>query len=243
MDIPMNPSAKLGVRKLCTILARGGSKGVPNKNTRILAGLPLIAHTIRQAQDSKIFDAIAVSSDSEEILNVAKEYQVTYLIQRPAELASDTAPKLPAIQHCVVMAEAKQGSPFDIICDLDPTSPFRKIEDIVQCLRLIERPEVSNVITGAPSRKSPYFNLVETDVEGFAKLSKTLPNPIARRQDSPKCYDMNASIYVWRRDTLLGSQSVFQEKTFLYPMAPESSIEIDTEMDFKIAQFFSEKLK
>ncbi len=231
------------VKKICTILARGGSKGVPNKNIRLLAGLPLIAHTIRQAQGSRLFDLIAVSSDSRQILDVAKEHGVTCLIERPAVMANDTAPKLPAIQHCALQTETRLGSQADIICDLDPTSPFRKVEDIIECLKLIERPDVSNVITGAPSRKSPYFNLVETDARGYASLSKTLANPIARRQDSPKCFDMNASIYVWRRAALLDAASVFQAQTMLYAMPPERSIEIDSEFDFEIAQLFSEKLK
>ena len=230
-------------KKLCTILARGGSKGVPNKNIRILAGAPLIAHTIQQAKNSKLFDAIAVSSDSDAILSIAREFGITHLVQRPEALANDTAPKIPAIQHCVTEMEAKEKTSFEIICDLDPTSPFRKISDIAECLKLMEQPGVSNVITAAPSRKSPYFNLVETDALGFVRLSKPLEDSIKRRQDSPKCFDMNASIYVWRRETLMGSSSVFQEKTKLYEMPPERSIEIDSELDFQIAQLFSEKLK
>ena len=227
------------MKKLCTILARGGSKGVPNKNIRDLGGKPLIAYTIASAQSSGFFDDIAVSSDSREILKVAADHGVQTLIERPAALATDQAPKLPAIQHCAQEAEKRKTVLYDIICDLDPTSPFRSKEDIAQCLHLIENAGVSNVITGATARKSPYFNLVEVDKNGFAKLSH--PSLVTRRQDAPLCYDMNASIYVWRRASLMGAQSVFQEHTVLYEMPRERSLEIDTELDFEIVSALVER--
>jgi len=229
------------VKRLCTILARGGSKGVPHKNIRELCGKPLIAHSIEQAFEAGLFDEIAVSSDSDEILNVAARCGVLRLVKRPEDLANDKAPKIPAIRHCVTETEKLAGFSFDTITDLDPTSPFREKQDIITCVELLESTGISNVITGAPSRKSPYFNLVEIDGAGRVVLSKPPAGSIVRRQDSPACYDLNASIYVWRRETLFAKDSVFFEDTRLYVMPRERSIEIDEEIDFRTAAYFMTK--
>lgn len=223
------------MKRLCTICARKGSKGVANKNICDLGGKPLLAHTLEQAQKSRLFEAIAVSSDSQEILSVAKKWNADILIVRPDELASDVSAKMPAIRHCFEEAEKISGMRFDIIVDLDVTSPFRAIEDIRGAIKLLEDKHASNVITAAPSRKSPYFNLIELDRKGIVKLSKKPAHSVVRRQDSPKCFDMNASIYVWTRDSLYQKNGIFLDKTLLFEMPAERSIEIDSELDFKIA--------
>ncbi len=226
-----------GVTRLCTICARGGSKGVPNKNLRPLLGKPLIAHSIEQAHASALFEAIAVSSDSPEILDAARRYGADYLIERPAELASDSAPKLPAIRHCVTMAERQSGHSFDTIVDLDATSPLREPQDIINTTALLEEKRVSNVITGAPARRSPYFNLVEVGQDGVARLSKPLPVAIVRRQEAPACYDMNASIYAWQREALFKGDSIFNADTLLHVMPEARSVDIDSELDFLIVEY------
>lgn len=228
-------------RRLCTICARGGSKGVKNKNIRDLSGKPLIAHSIEQARASQLFDAIAVSSDSYEILEMARRYGADVLIERPAELATDDAAKLPVIQHCVTQTEKQLHRIFDILVDLDATSPLRIVEDIKGAIKLLEQSNASNVITAAPARRSPYFNLVEVDDYGVAFLSKTPTNPIIRRQDSPKCFDMNASIYIWRRQALFDQPTLFSARTHLFLMPEERSIDIDTELDFEIVEMLIKK--
>jgi N-acylneuraminate cytidylyltransferase/CMP-N,N'-diacetyllegionaminic acid synthase len=225
------------MRRICTICARGGSKGVKNKNICTLLGKPLIAHSILQAKASGLFDCIAVSSDSDEILALAGKWGADYLIKRPDELATDQAAKLPVIQHCVAEAECISSQIFDVVVDLDATSPLRIPEDIVESVRLLEEWGVSNVITGAPARRSPYFNMVEVDEHGVARLSKKLNTPVLRRQDAPKCYDMNASIYVWRRDALFSCPTIFNSDTLLYDMPEERSIDIDSELDFRFVEF------
>lgn len=229
------------VTRICTICARGGSKGVKNKNIRDLHGRPLISYSILQARESGLFDAIAVSSDSDDILAAAGKWGADHLIKRPDRLATDQSAKIPAIQHCLLEAERITGRTFDVIVDLDATSPLRVPGDIVECVRLLEERDVSNVITAAPARRSPYFNLVEVDARGVAHLSKTLPTAIVRRQDAPSCYDMNASIYVWKREVLLGSSSVFNGDTLLHVMPEERSIDIDSELDFKIVEMLMSK--
>lgn len=224
------------MKRICTICARGGSKGVKGKNIRPLLGKPLIAYSIEQAKQSGLFDVIAVSSDSELILETAKTFGADYLIKRPDELATDQAAKLPVIKHCVAEVEQQKGCTFDTIVDLDATSPLRSVEDIQSAVALLEENRVGNVITAMPSRRSPYFNLVELNENGVVELSKPLKTPIVRRQDAPKCYDMNASIYVWKHQTLFDSKSLFNADTRLYVMPEERSVDIDSELDFKVVE-------
>ena len=136
--------------RICTICARGGSKGVKNKNTRLLLGKPLISHTINQAKLSGMFDYIVVSSDSIEILKIAKESGADILVERPNEMATDQAAKLPAIQHCVKVAEGIIGDAVELIVDMDATSPLRMVEDIQNSIRMFEEtPNATNLITGS----------------------------------------------------------------------------------------------
>jgi N-acylneuraminate cytidylyltransferase/CMP-N,N'-diacetyllegionaminic acid synthase len=227
--------------RICTICARGGSKGVKNKNIRDLAGKPLIAYTINQAHASHLFDVIAVSSDSPEILDIGRKYGADLLVKRPEELATDTAAKVPVIRHCVAEAEQVTGKRFDIVVDLDATSPLRLVEDIQGAVSLLENEKVANVITAASARRSPYFNLVELGKDGVVRLSKSLEQPIVRRQDSPQCFDMNASIYVWQRAALFESPTIFNADTRLFVMPKERSTDIDDEIDFEIVELLIKK--
>ncbi len=229
------------MRRICTVCARGGSKQVENKNIRELVGKPLIAYTLEQARACNLFDTIAVSSDSSEILDVADEYGADLLVKRPLELALDSSAKLPAIQHCVQYAEKILVKRFGVIVDLDATSPLRVPEDIRGAVSLLEKGDASNVITAAPARRSPYFNLVELGDNGVVRLSKPLKKPINRRQDSPKCFDMNASIYVWKYSVLFESSTLFNAGTRLFEMPEERSVDIDNELDFDIVEFLMKK--
>ncbi len=226
---------------LCTICARGGSKGVPGKNIRPLAGKPLIAHSIEQAKATGVFAAVAVSSDSDEILEIATRHGADIAIKRPAELATDEAGKMPAIAHAVAAAEARTATRYAICVDLSTTAPLRLPEDITASIALLEQTGCKSVITGAPAHCSPYFSLVETDAEGRVHISKPLPNKILRRQDSPKCYDMNGSIYVWNRDALLADPQVFYDDTRIHIMPRERSLDIDEELDFQMIEFLMQR--
>jgi N-acylneuraminate cytidylyltransferase/CMP-N,N'-diacetyllegionaminic acid synthase len=224
------------MRRICTICARGGSKGVENKNLRLVRGVPLIAHTIAHALAAGVFDEIAVSSDSRAILDEAARRGVKHLVERPAELATDTAAKVPAIRHCVRTIEERLGVRFDTCCDLDATSPLRRGTDVANSVRLLEEKGVGNLFSVVPARRSPYFNLVELDEQGTARLSKRLTKPIVRRQDAPQCFDMNASIYVWRRDALESGDTVFLDDTAVYVMDHRSAFDIDSEGDLQIVE-------
>jgi N-acylneuraminate cytidylyltransferase/CMP-N,N'-diacetyllegionaminic acid synthase len=155
-------------------------------------------------------------------------------------LATDAAPKLPAIKHCVENAEKKFGQ-FEVIVDLDATAPLREPSDIIGAIELLESTQADNVITGTPAHRSPYFNLVETDANGIVSLSKPPATVVARRQDSPQCFDMNASIYVWRRQALFTNENLFTGNTRLFVMPRERSLDIDSQADFEMVEWMMTK--
>ena len=225
------------LRRLCVICARGGSKGVPNKNVRNLGGSPLISHTIRQAFASKLFEEVAVSSDSNKILEFAKAAGASLLVRRPDSLASDSAGKGPSVAHCVQEVEGCKNIKFDTVVDLDVTAPLRHPNDIVQAVAKLETSGAPNLFSVCESHRSPYFNLVERGTDGEVKLVKPSEDRIMRRQDAPACYDMNASIYVWRRDALrTGEETLFRPGTELFVMPKERSVDIDSEFDFELVE-------
>lgn len=229
------------MKRICTLSARGGSKGVKNKNLRLLGGKPLLAHSIEQARESGLFEVVAVNSDSEDILQVGRDFGADFCLKRPDEMATDQAAKLPAIQWGAAEVERLSGLRFETFVDLDATSPLRIPQDIIGAVNLLETKGADNVITGSPARRSPYFNLVEADLSGRVQLAKSLPQAVVRRQDAPKCFDMNASIYVWRREAFFGSGSIFLDKTLLFEMPEERSPDIDSELDWEIVQFLYTK--
>lgn len=224
------------MRSLCTICARGGSKGLVGKNARDLLGKPLLAWTIDQARQTGLFEAIAFSSDSDELLQAALKAGADIAVKRPDVMATDTAPKLPAIRHCLEEAIARTGNTPDIFVDLDVTSPLRLPSDITGAVEMLEKTGARNVITGAPARRSPYFNLVEASADGTVALSKTMNPPVVRRQDAPRCFDMNASIYAWRVTAFLENPAVFYPDTRLFEMPEERSIDIDSDLDFTLVE-------
>lgn len=226
------------MKRLAVICARGGSKGVKGKNLRMLMNKPLLAHTIEQARMSQVFDWVAVSSDNSDILSAGEKAGADFTINRPAELANDTAPKVPAIRHCAAEVEKLTGETLDIIVDLDATAPLRSLNDIRGAVGKLEKSNADNLVTGMQARRSPYFNLVEEQSDGRIELSKTPTTSIARRQDAPKCFDLNASIFVWNRASLFSENDyAIGTNTILFEMPEERSIDIDTETDFAFVEF------
>jgi len=222
---------------LCTICARGGSKGVKNKNIKAINGKPLIGYTIEQAMESGLFEHVVISTDSDDIARISEDFGAEVFFRRSAEMASDTAGKLEVIKDAFVRSEAHFGEKFDYLMDLDATAPLRNVADIHASFEQFLSNDNDNLITAMPSRRSPYFNLVEVGKNGSVYLSKNIEGGIVRRQDAPKSYDMNASIYIWKRDVILSESSLFLKKTGLYVMPEERSIDIDNELDYKFVEF------
>ena len=228
---------------ISTICARGGSKGVPNKNIRLLKGKPLITYTIETALACDLINTVVVSTDSKDIAEVAIQCGAAAPFLRPAEFSTDFVPKFPAIKHAVQFIEDLNQKKYDIIVDLDPTSPLRTVDDINDCLRLLMEEETDAVITACEAIKNPYFNMVELNDSGYAFLSKAARYPVHRRQDAPKVYSMNASIYAMWRDVFMERMTFLTNRTRLYVMPEERSIDIDREIDFEFVEFLMTERK
>jgi CMP-N,N'-diacetyllegionaminic acid synthase len=222
------------MKRICTICARGGSKGVPGKNIRPLLGKPMLFYSIEVARESDLFDRIAVSSDSAEILALARAAGVIDIVERPPEMATDRAAKCPAIRHALLAVEERRGEHFDVQVDLAVTAPLRLAEDVRGAVALLETTGVKSVITGTPARHSPYFSLVEEAADGSVALSKKAD--IMRRQDAPHTFDMDGSIYVWDTTAFRADPKVFYSDTRLYVIPEERSQDVDTEIDFAIVE-------
>lgn len=223
--------------RMCTICARGGSKTLPGKNVALFAGKPLLSHSVEQARRSGLFDVIAVSSDDPDYLAIGSAAGADETVLRPAPLASDEAGKLPVIKHCVETVEARRGRHYEVVVDLQVTSPLRTAQDIVAAVALLDaNPDAQNVVSVCAAKNSPYFTIFEPRGGVYFGISKALSSPLLRRQDSPPCFDLNGSIYVWRRAVLETCKGVALERTLIYEMPEHRSIDIDTGFDFLLAQ-------
>ena len=229
-------------RVLCTICARGGSTGVPNKNVRNVGGKPLIAHTIEDALQWGSYDDLVVSTDDDEIARVSREYGAPVPFERPAELATDEAAKIPVIQHALDYMEQETGEPYEYIVDLDPTAPLRRPQDIEECLETARQPDVTNVYTVCEADKNPYFDLVELDDEGYAHLSKQPAESVVRRQDAPSVYAISAAVYVYTREFLESASSVHSDRVRVVELPPIRAIDIDRPLDIEWVEFVMERL-
>jgi CMP-N,N'-diacetyllegionaminic acid synthase len=219
---------------IATICARGGSKGLPRKNVLPFAGKPLIAHSIEQALACSLIDAVYVSTDDDEIAEVARRYGAQVPYRRPAELASDQAAKIPAIEHLVAFLE-QQGEAIGIIVDLQPTSPLRVQEDLVKAIGLAGQADL--IVTVTEPSHNPYYSLVEVEADGTLRVSK--PADLVRRQDMPAVWGLNGSIYVWQRAALAQAARHGFWSVSIRPsvMPRRRSVDIDDALDFEWAQW------
>lgn len=219
---------------LCSICARGGSKGLTNKNILQINGIELIGYSILQAKNSKLFKHIVISTDSDEIAKVAQKYGGEVFFKRDAKLASDHAAKLPVMRDALLKSEKHYGYEFDTIVDLDASAPLRSSKDIIKAYELFTKSKKENLITAVNARRNPYFNLIEVHGE---EINTAKPCTFSTRQSAPKCYDMNASIYIFTRKRLLENDNIFGNNTALYVMNEDTAFDVDSEFDFKIVEF------
>jgi len=224
---------------------RGGSKGVINKHLKKINGKPLLWYTINQAIKSKLFNKIIVSTDSNLISNSSIKYGVDKVFSRKKNQALDNTPKLPVIRDTFIKAELYYKTKFDILIDLDATSPLRNVKDIVNSYKQFMREKSENLITASISKKNPYYNVIEFKKDKLSVVKKLNRIPDSRQQ-TPDTFDMNASIYIWNRKAILKSvisdnKDVFLKKTSLYLMPEERSIDIDSPLDFKIVKYLIER--
>lgn len=231
---------------LITICARGGSKGIPRKNIKELAGKPLIAYTINHAKRFKEwlekthgdFVLIELSTDNREILEVAAQYGLTTTYTRPAFLANDTAGKLEAIKDIFVFAKKINNRDFDYILDLDVSAPMRTIDDLIEAYKLFSKnAEAFNLFSVSNANKNPYFNMVEKNEKGYWELSKKPKEKnVLSRQTAPEVYEMNASFYLYRSAFFDEEDLYLFHKALIFKMTHES-FDLDHVLDFDFLNY------
>ncbi len=220
------------------IPARGGSKGVPRKNIRLLAGKPLIAYAIETARASDLIGRVVVSTDDAEIADVARRYGAEVPFMRPRELAQDDSPEWLTWQHAVrTLRGAEGGSRIDAFVCVSPTSPLRAVEDVDACIRLLLSSDADMVMTVRPAERNPYFNMVALDGGGWARVVIRPERPIHRRQDAPPVYDITTVAYAFRPEFVLRAKTELDGRIKAVVVPSERALDIDTELDFKFAEF------
>ena len=223
--------------------ARKGSKGVPGKNFRPLCGKPLIDWSLDQLFANPRVGAVVVSTDDAAIYDHAVKRGALEIGLRPAELATDSAPKWGVWQHALAASEAITG-PVSAFLDLDCTSPLRLPEDIDGALTLYEIEHPDMVMSVCEARKNPYFNLVEPDAQGALHVSKQLPGGVWARQDAPVVYEHVGLVYVVDPDYLRRAKTIYEGRVIPYVLPAERCHDIDTPYDFRLVEFLlSEQIK
>lgn len=229
---------------LITICARGGSKGIPGKNIIPICGRPLIAYTIdiAKAFAQKYGADIILSTDANEIKAVGKQYDVDSDYIRPSFLANDTCGKPDAIKDAMLWSEKKANKKYAIIIDLDVTSPIRTLHDVEECVKiLLDNPSALTVFSVNHCARNPYFNMVEEKHNGF--YSVVLGGKFTSRQSAPKVYDMNASIYAYRRSALdRESPKAVTDRSLIYVM-DHICFDLDERSDYDYLTYLIESGK
>lgn len=233
------------MKTLITICARGGSKGIPGKNIKPIAGKPLIGYSIDCARkvQKAIGADIILSTDSEEITAVAASLGLETPYHRPAELANDTCGKLDAISHAWEWAEEHFGCRYDYVLDLDCTAPLRTLEDVLEGFRILEaQPEALDLFSVSPAARNPYFNMVEQKENGYFDL--VCPDSgFTSRQSAPKVYDMNASFYIYRRKFFEEGRRDPNTPLSLVYVMPHRCFDLDEPVDFDFMEYLMENGK
>ncbi|MFX1363482.1 MAG: cytidylyltransferase domain-containing protein [Promethearchaeota archaeon] len=224
------------MRILGTVCVRGGSKGLKNKNFRLINGKPLLSYTFKAFKAWGRADRIICSTDSLELQKIARKYGAETPFLRPAELATDEMAKLDVLRHALKFCENEEKKRYDYLIDLDATSPLRTIKDIETSFNRLENSDADLITSAYLAERNPYFNMVELDENGYAVLCKIPEKPIVARQQAPLVYSLNASIWVFKRNYLLETSYVLSGKTLIYEM-PDTSIDIDRQIDIDFIEF------
>ena len=228
---------------LAVIPARGGSKGVPGKNIRPLAGLPLIGHSIRLSKLCAEIAKCIVSTDSEEIAAVAREHGAEVPFLRPEALAQDDTPMWPVLQHALTEMESRDRCRYGSVVLLSPTSPARMPEDVSRAVELLEQDEDAvGVVAASPPSFNPRWACIDIAKDGYMRQSFPDGNVYTRRQDVPAVYRINGALYLWRRDHVANSEAprYFEMPHRMLEIPESQAIDIDSPHDFRLAELMLE---
>lgn len=224
------------MRILGIIPARGGSKGVPGKNIKLLNGIPLLQYTSNVALASKKLSKVVLSSDSDEIIKIGKQLGLEVPFKRPGDLAKDTSPTLPVIQHALNYY-ASIGENFDAVCLLQVTSPFRTVEFLDSALEQfsIEKTDSLISVQEVPKAYNPHWTFIENEHKEL-EIATGASEIISRRQDLPIAYHRDGSIYVTKTNIIMNQGSLYGKSIGFAKSPKSSSINIDTIEDWEKAE-------
>jgi CMP-N-acetylneuraminic acid synthetase len=225
------------MKAIAIIFARGGSKGLPGKNMRTLGDKPLIAWSIEHALAIKRIERVIVSTDSYEISAAAREYGAEVPFIRPAKFARDDSPEWLAWQHAINYLQEEGGALPSAMVSIPTTAPLRLPIDIENCLDEYQKGNTEMVITVTDPHRSPYFNMVKANLDGTVGPVIPPRSPITRRQDAPIVYDMATVAYVACPEFVMTHNGAFEGRVRAVHVPPERAIDIDTLLDFQIAEF------
>ena len=225
------------MNQIVGIFARGGSKGVRDKNLLKFSGETLISRTIKQAREIVRDEMIFVSTDSDSIAAEALNSGAQVPFLRPDELATDASPEVLSWKHLLGNIDSLVKTEIETMIVLPVTSPMRRTKDIDNALKLFESEDCDMVVSISQARKNPYFNMLEENSNGFLELSKLPKNRVARRQDTPSVWEMNNAIYIAKIEYVKELSSLLQGKILGYEMPAEYSIDIDSPLDVEYLRF------
>lgn len=222
---------------LASVCMRGGSKGVVGKNTRDLLGRPLMLYTFDCAKKSNLINEIAVSTDSDEILHIAKQSNIDCVFRRNENLATDDASKWEVFKDLVLRYEDQTRQRIKYLVDLDVTVPRRKVQHIDSSIDMMINNDVDVVITGYEPERNPYFNMMELNDDNTAQLVKKTDKIISCRQNAPLVYSLTPAVYVIKRNALFEYSHWADAVCMINPIPREFAIDIDTELDFQLVEY------
>ena len=223
------------MKTVAVVTARGGSKSIPQKNIAPVAGKPLIAWTIEAARESRALDRLVVSTDNEQIADVARAWGAEVPFLRPAELAQDDSSHIDVVVHAIQWIEEHNGICPDYILLLQPTSPLRSSEDIDSAIDIAKKHNAVAVVSVSETHDHPYLTKRILDDQTLADFVSAEDIPYLRRQALPPAYALNGAIYINRRLSLLDERTFLPKGTYAYVMPRERSLDIDTPWDLYLA--------
>ena len=230
---------------ICVILARSGSKGIPNKNIADVGGKPLLSWTIEAAVNSERFDEVVVSTDSEDIVKIAEKFGAEAPFIRPKHLSTDDATSRDALKHAVAEIEILKNKKYDVICELQCTSPFRSWKHVQESYDLFisNRERCDSVVSFYELNHFHPFKIKKIKNDGTIShiCSHFVEKTTGRRQDLKGYYARNGAIFIMSRDTLFLNNSRMGNNIIPYLMSEEDSVNIDTPLDLEIARFLAQK--
>ena len=218
------------------ICARGGSKGLPGKNIKPLAGKPLIGWAIEHARAAQGVTRVIVSTDAPEIAQVAKDAGAEVPFLRPAELARDDSPEWLVWRHALTFLKDTTGTYPDALVCVPTTAPLRTVADIDACIAEFKKGDCDVVLAVSPAHRSPYFNMVKVRADGLSELVIPPAGDVFRRQDAPVVYDISTICYVARPEFVMTAGRMFDGRVRQVVVPSERALDIDTPLDFRMAE-------